>query len=149
MADDSMLENNPESIEINSEPLALMKMSRWSDSSDISQKSLKGSNIESSNIQPDNIPEDLLEESMPMMFTMDSIMEDSQEIDENNESITIESMWLIEMQDEWEILDIFLWICWEYNGLIKVLEDGDRTCILENKNCLESTYLETECFNIK
>jgi hypothetical protein len=29
---------------------------------------------------------------MPMMFTMDSIMEDSQEIDENNESITIESM---------------------------------------------------------
>jgi hypothetical protein len=28
MADDSMLENNPESIEINSEPLALMKMSR-------------------------------------------------------------------------------------------------------------------------
>lgn len=36
--------------------------------------------------------------------------------------------------------------CAEYDGLFKIMEDADKVCILENKNCYESDYLENNCF---
>jgi hypothetical protein len=83
---------------------------------------------------------------MPMMFSMDSIMEDESINEVNEEMESLEFSWMAEMLESSELQDIFADICWEYNGLIKVIEDNTRTCILENKNCYESDYIDTKCF---
>jgi hypothetical protein len=80
---------------------------------------------------------------MPMMFSMDSMMEDESV---NEEMESLEFSWMTEMLDSSELQDIFSDICWEFNGLIKVLEDNSRTCILEDKNCYEVDYIEKKCF---
>jgi hypothetical protein len=148
MDDDRMLENNPESIEIYTEPVGLMKMSRWSRPSDINQQSLKWNAIESKSIKYDDIPEDILEESIPMMFWLDSIMEDSSLSDYLSESENMESMWIISMGNEEELIDLFFDLCWKYNWFIKILENRDRSCILEDKNCDESDYQKNKCFEL-
>lgn len=133
LVDEDMLEKQPEN--------ARMKM-RWSMSEDINT-----SKESRSSDSWDVISDEVLEEVVPMMFSMDSMMEDSN-IDEGiSELESMESMWIMSMQSESIIIeDIFFDICWEYNGLIKVLEDWDRSCILEDKNCYESSYQEDKCF---
>lgn len=103
---------------------------------------------ESKNITNDNeeISDELLDEVMPMMFSMDSMMSDESERSFSEESGNLEIMWMAELLVEEKIEDIFADICWEYNGLITVLDDETRICILENKNCSESGYVEQKCF---
>ena len=107
-------------------------------------------------IDPENISEDmwddLVSEMMPMMFSMDEAMLDSPEntsFNESDDTNEILSMDIMSMDIQLEVEDIFFDICWEYNGVIQVLEDWDRTCVLENKNCYEDTYEESECFKVK
>lgn len=103
---------------------------------------------DSENIINDNkeISDELLDEVMPMMFSMDSMLSDESDNGFTEESENLEIMWMTESSVEEKIEDTFSDICWEYNGLISILEDEIRTCILENKNCDETDYIEKKCF---
>jgi hypothetical protein len=145
MADEDMLESEPESSKMQSKSIATMK-TRWA----IVENNITNDQVNISTDSIDNISDEVLEDVMPMMFSMDSMMEDSTMNENIPESEAVESMWIMSMESESIIIieDIFFDICWEYNGLIKVLEDWNRTCILEDKNCYESDYQEKKCFEI-
>ena len=98
-------------------------------------------------IQEDTtVSQDLSDEVQPMMFSMDVMIEDESN---NNEQMQVE----VKKAEVFEtkslkIEDTFADMCWEYNGLLVVLEDNSRTCILEDKNCDEVDYIDTECFYV-
>lgn len=133
---------DPENINLRSQWRMLMKSGLVDDTENTK---------ESENIS-DDMWDDILDEMMPMMFSMDEVMLDSPEntsFHESDDTNEIWSMNVMSINEQWEIEDIFFEICWEYNGLIKVLEDWVRACILEDKNCYEDTYEEWECFKVK
>lgn len=140
MADEDMLEKQPDISSKQTKSVATIK-TRWA----ISESNTDNDQINIPSDSVENIPDEVLEEVMPMMFSMDSLMEDSIENDEIPESENIESMWIMSMEDESIVEDLFFEICGEYKGLITSLED-ERICILENKNCNESDYQENKCF---
>ena len=105
------------------------------------------------NLGWENTSEDMwdnvLDEMMSMMFSMDEVMEDSPENININESEEWHEMRIMSMDTQEFIQDLFADICWEHNWLLQILEDGERVCILEEKNCYETTYEAEECFHIK
>ncbi len=140
MADEQMLHKEPVAAQTSMKSKSLMTTRNIPTNNNLNTEP------ESTGMADDNISDEVLEEVMPRMFSMDSMMEDESVNDKNEQLESLEFSWMAIMSEEEIIEDIFADICWEYNGLIKVLEDNSRTCILENKNCYETDYIEKKCF---